>query len=30
MAITEDTGMVVMTASGDRVAFVVFGACIPF
>ena len=30
VAITEDTGMVVMTASGDQVAFVVFGACIPF
>jgi hypothetical protein len=30
IAIAEDTGRVVMTASGDQVAFVVFGACLPF
>jgi hypothetical protein len=30
IAIAEDTGKVVMTASGDQVAFVVFGACLPF
>jgi hypothetical protein len=30
MAITEETGQVVLTASGDQVAFVVFGASIPF
>jgi len=30
MAISEATGQVVLTASGDQVAFVVFGACIPF
>jgi len=29
IAIAEDTGRVVMTASGDQVAFVVFGACLP-
>ena len=29
IAIAEDTGKVVMTASGDQVAFVVFGACLP-
>ena len=29
IAISEGTGMVVMTASGDQVAFVVFGACLP-
>jgi hypothetical protein len=29
IAISEDTGRVVMTASGDQVAFVVFGACLP-
>ena len=30
MAISESTGQVVLTASGDQVAFVVFGASIPF
>jgi len=30
MAITEKTGQVVLTASGDQVAFVVFGAALPF
>lgn len=30
MAITEKTGQVVLTASGDEVAFVVFGAALPF
>jgi hypothetical protein len=30
MAITEETGQVVLTASGDQVAFVVFGAAMPF
>jgi hypothetical protein len=30
MAISEDTGRVVLTASGEEVAFVVFGACTPF
>ena len=30
MAITEETGQVVLTASGDQVAFVVFGAALPF
>ncbi len=30
MAISEATGQVVLTASGDQVAFVIFGACIPF
>ncbi len=29
IAIAEDTGRVVMTASGDQVAFVVFGARLP-
>jgi hypothetical protein len=29
MSITEDSGLVVLTASGDEVAFVVFGACLP-
>jgi len=29
IAIAEGTGRVVMTASGDQVAFVVFGACLP-
>lgn len=29
MAISEETGLVVLTASGDEVAFVVFGACLP-
>ena len=29
MAISEDSGQVVLTASGDAVAFVVFGACLP-
>jgi hypothetical protein len=29
MAISEDSGQVVLTASGDKVAFVVFGACLP-
>jgi len=30
VAISEDSGQVVLTASGDQVAFVVFGASIPF
>ena len=30
MAISEATGQVVLTASGEQVAFVVFGASIPF
>ena len=30
MAITKETGQVVLTASGDQVAFVVFGAALPF
>ena len=30
MAISEDSGQVVLTASGEQVAFVVFGASIPF
>jgi len=30
MAILEQNGQVVLTASGEQVAFVVFGACIPF
>lgn len=30
LAIAEDSGQVVLTASGDQVAFVVFGAAIPF
>jgi hypothetical protein len=29
MTISEDSGQVVLTASGDGVAFVVFGACLP-
>jgi hypothetical protein len=29
LAIEEDTGKAVLTASGQRVAFVVFGACTP-
>jgi hypothetical protein len=29
IAISEDSGQVVLTASGDGVAFVVFGACLP-
>ena len=29
MAVSEDTGTVVLTASGEQVAFVVFGACLP-
>ena len=29
MAISEATGQVVLTASGDQVAFVIFGACLP-
>ena len=29
MAIMEDTGKAVLTASGDNVGFVLFGACIP-
>ncbi|MBT8371216.1 MAG: hypothetical protein HKO68_11350 [Desulfobacterales bacterium] len=30
IALSDETGQVVLTASGDRVAFVVFGAGIPF
>jgi len=30
MTISEDSGQVVLTASGEQVAFVVFGASIPF
>ena len=30
MAISETTGQVVLTGSGEQVAFVIFGACIPF
>jgi len=30
MAISEETGQVVLTASGDQVAFVIFGASIPY
>ena len=30
LALSEETGQVVLTASGDRVAFVVFAASIPF
>jgi hypothetical protein len=30
LAIAEDSGQVVLTASGDQVAFVVFGTAIPF
>jgi hypothetical protein len=29
MAIAEETGKAVLTASGDQVGFVVFGACTP-
>ena len=29
MAISEETGKVVLTASGEEVGFVVFGACMP-
>ena len=29
MAISEENGQVVLTASGEQVAFVVFGACLP-
>jgi hypothetical protein len=29
LTISEETGQVVLTASGDQVAFVVFGACLP-
>jgi hypothetical protein len=29
MAISEESGQVVLTASGDQVAFVVFGAALP-
>ncbi|MCP4148938.1 MAG: hypothetical protein GY757_14420, partial [bacterium] len=29
IAIAESSGKVVMTASGEQVAFVVFGACLP-
>jgi hypothetical protein len=29
-AISEETGRAILTASGEEVAFVVFGACIPF
>jgi hypothetical protein len=29
VAIAEDTGKMVVTGSGDEVAFVIFGACIP-
>lgn len=30
MAIAQDSGKAVLTASGDKVAFVVFGACTPY
>jgi hypothetical protein len=30
LAIAENSGQVVLTASGDQVAFVVFGAAVPF
>ena len=30
LTISEDTGRMVLTASGDEVAFVAFGACLPF
>lgn len=30
LAISEETGRGILTASGEEVAFVVFGACIPF
>ena len=29
LAISEDTGKAILTASGEEVAFVVFGACLP-
>jgi hypothetical protein len=29
LAIEEDTGRAILTASGEQVAFVVFGACLP-
>ena len=29
MAISEESGQVVLTASGEQVAFVIFGTCIP-
>jgi sugar lactone lactonase YvrE len=29
MAISEESGLVVLTTSGDEVGFVVFGACTP-
>ena len=29
MAISEETGKMVLTGSGDQVTFVVFGACVP-
>jgi hypothetical protein len=29
LAISEETGKAILTASGDEVAFVVFGACLP-
>ena len=29
MSITQDTGTMVLTASGDAAAFVIFGACTP-
>jgi hypothetical protein len=30
MAIAQDSGKAVLTASGDKVAFIVFGACTPY
>jgi hypothetical protein len=30
IAISEETGKMVLTESGDQAAFVVFGACIPW
>lgn len=30
VAISEETGKFILTASGEDVVFVVFGACIPF
>jgi predicted regulator of Ras-like GTPase activity (Roadblock/LC7/MglB family) len=29
IAVSEETGKIVLTESGDQVAFVVFGACVP-
>ena len=29
MAISEESGQVVLTASGEQVGFVIFGACLP-